>query len=228
MEKWEQLPTCHIEEPRLLEETVTGYKIVVGPDDKAYYFIGSPFVLYYDLKKSKWGALMTRFQPDDVVPHGWPFWPMCQLQDYTMTCVKNKIYVFGGHHYGVQLGCDLFLELDLSTRLWRRLSGTVKPETPSFLTPGPRINACSWVSKDQKKIFLMYGDASRLSAKLAKQEHGAYTSYAYDDIWSWDIEAEKWRREKFVGNKPSPRTEMAAVYVGALLTLFSTISDLGL
>ena len=211
-DKWEQLPTCHIEEPRLHNETVTGYKIAVGPDDKAYYFIGSPFVLYYDLKRRKWGSIPTRFKYDNEVEH-WPFWPFCQLQDYTMTCVKDKIYIFGGHHQDAQLGCDLFLELNLSTRMWRRLSGSIEPKKASFLTPGPRINACSWVSKNQDKIFLMYGDACRLSAMLAKQEHGALTSHAYDDLWSWDIKKEKWTREKFVGNKPSPRTEMAAVYV---------------
>ena len=130
-----------------------------------------------------------------------------------MTCVKDKIYIFGGHHQDAQLGCDLFLELNLSTRMWRHLSGSIEPKKASFLTPGPRINACSWVSKNQDKIFLMYGDACRLSAMLAKQEHGALTSHAYDDLWSWDIKKEKWTREKFVGNKPSPRTEMGAVYV---------------
>lgn len=63
----------------------------------------------------------------------------------------------------------------------------------------------------------MYGDASRMAAGQLNQIHGATTSYAYDDCWTWDIKREKWRREKLHGNIPSPRSEMGCTYVSMLI-----------
>ncbi|KAF8961956.1 hypothetical protein BDZ97DRAFT_1920853 [Flammula alnicola] len=50
MDKWESLSPCPIPESRV--DSLAGYKMVVGPDDKAYYFTGSPDVVYFDLKAS--------------------------------------------------------------------------------------------------------------------------------------------------------------------------------
>ncbi|KAF8961955.1 hypothetical protein BDZ97DRAFT_1905393 [Flammula alnicola] len=105
-----------------------------------------------------------------------------------MQCVGDRLYVFGGRHDDAELGSQ-----------WRRLSGSVLPEKASFLSPGPRVNACSWVGKDKNKIFVMYGDANRMGAQLARQAMLGHSRG-------------KWTREKIVGNAPSPRTEMAAVY----------------
>ncbi|KDR73272.1 hypothetical protein GALMADRAFT_251865 [Galerina marginata CBS 339.88] len=210
-QKWEPLPTCPISERKLQHQTLTGFRIAVGPDDKAYYFTGSPDLLYFDLKASKWSSLKTTFESDDVIKQSWPY-PDKKLQDFTMNCVGNKLYVFGGRHGHLALGCDLFLELDIPTAVWRRLSGEPEALTPSFLSPGPRINACSWITKDKKDFWLMYGDANRMGAKLGGEPHGAMSSHEYDDIWTWNFASRKWKREKLVGNGPSPRTEMASVY----------------
>jgi len=38
-------------------------------------------------------------------------------------------------------------------------------------------------------------------------------NHMYDDIWSWDIAKKEWTKEKSHGNRPAPRSEMAAIYV---------------
>ncbi|RDB24340.1 hypothetical protein Hypma_008408 [Hypsizygus marmoreus] len=39
-------------------------------------------------------------------------------------------------------------------------------------------------------------------------------------MWSWDIQAEKWRRERLAGNPPCPRTEIACTYNETLDKVF--------
>ena len=44
---------------------MTGYKMVLGPDDKAYYFIGSQFLFVFDSKTLRWSTIKTMFLPDE-------------------------------------------------------------------------------------------------------------------------------------------------------------------
>ncbi|THG96699.1 hypothetical protein EW026_g5175 [Hermanssonia centrifuga] len=45
---------------------------------------------------------------------------------------------------------------------------------------------------------------------MANEPLGALS--AYDDMWSWDLKAEKWQRQRIVGNPPCPRTEGGCTY----------------
>ncbi|KAJ7624551.1 hypothetical protein FB45DRAFT_1005464 [Roridomyces roridus] len=94
------------------------------------------------------------------------------------------------------------------------LSGSAVPK-PSAVSPGPRAECSSWVSKDQKKILFLFGAAGRNAAMQHGQVHGHLYSYGYGDMWGWDI-GESWTRERMIGNVPSPRGEMACVYHEAL------------
>ena len=38
-------------------------------------------------------------------------------------------------------------------------------------------------------------------------------NHHYADLWSWDIAAKKWTKERINGNPPCGRTEMAVTYV---------------
>ncbi|KAJ7488505.1 hypothetical protein B0H11DRAFT_2230039 [Mycena galericulata] len=51
---------------------------------------------------------------------------------------------------------------------------------------------------------------------IHKQANGGFYSYGYGDLWSWDIKAETWTRERLHRNVPSPRAEMSCTYNEAL------------
>lgn len=128
-----------------------------------------------------------------------------------------------GSHATTAMGCNLFMELDLATRKWRRLTGYVRaPEYADYTCPGPRNSASSWVSADKKRIFLLFGHADREGAGFHGESHGAGSAYGYTDMWSWDIDTERWRRERMSGNPPCARTETGYTYVRGT-SLFSCL-----
>jgi hypothetical protein len=212
LDEWRRLP--HYPIPSSVTGDLVGYAMVVHPDSKAYLFTGRPQVDFFDLTTRKWGHIITTYKRDDGRP-GAGRWPYAgdRLTNYAMQCVDGRLYVFGGTHADSALGCNLFLELDLQTREWRKLSGSAVPEKADYSSPGPRCHPTSWVGKDTNKIFIMYGDADRSAALISSEQHGSMHSYAYDDLWSYDIKNAKWNREKLSGNLPCPRSEMSCTYV---------------
>ncbi|KAJ7162687.1 hypothetical protein C8R43DRAFT_1173464 [Mycena crocata] len=108
-------------------------------------------------------------------PEAWPY-PKNNVVDYAMHCVRGKIYVFGGSHDASPVGCTLFMELDIAARTWRA------------------ARECD------NTIFVMYGIADRMAARLAGKLHAAYNSHSHDDIWSWDIAASAWMQRRLSGN----------------------------
>jgi hypothetical protein len=163
--------------------------------DKAYLFTGCPRVDFYDLITEKWSSFTTAFKRRDGLAgyDPWPY-PNNKLVDYTMQMVDGKMYVFGGCNDTAALGCNLFVVLDIESRQWEKLWGTVEPQVDSDC-PGPRRYATSWVDEAGGRIMLMYGEANRQGAKIAGQPNGGYKGYGYDDLWSWNIRERKWRRE---------------------------------
>ena len=181
--------------------------------NKAYLFTGRPQVDFFDLTNEKWGSFTTTFKRSDGLA-GSDLWPFLnnKLRDYTMQMIDGKMYVFGGFNNRAALGSNLFIVLDIESRQWEKLSGTIEPKANSKC-PVPRRCATSWVDKVGERIMLMYGEADRQSAKIAGQPNGGYRSYGYDDLWSWDLRERKWQRERLVGNPPCPRSEMSHAYV---------------
>lgn len=111
-----------------------GWTMVVH-DHKAYVINGLPNVDYFDLKTNKWSSIPTKFKPkkadrDAGLVGKWPW--LGVLSQATAQATKDgKIYVFGGVTLETNIGCNLFMELDLKTKLWRRLSGY--PKVGSFI-----------------------------------------------------------------------------------------------
>lgn len=178
--------------------------------DKAYLFTGFPKVDYFDLITGKWESINTRFKREDGLAGGMPWLYPSAITDYAMQMVYGHLYVFGGSHKDASLGCNLFVVLDLKTREWTRLSGTVQPE-PDYSCPGPRKWPASWVAGDQ--MFIMYGVADRQGAQMHDQKHAADEAFGYSDYWSWNFITKKWRMEKVNGNAPCPRAEAGCTYV---------------
>ncbi|KAJ7685845.1 hypothetical protein B0H17DRAFT_1225452 [Mycena rosella] len=194
LDEWHALPAYPV--PKSVTGNLVGHSMVVD-GDCAYLFTGRLELDVFNLRTQTWSTLRTSFSA------AWPY-PHNDIIDYSMQCVGGTIYVFGGSHALSAIGCDLLMALDIVSRHWRRLSGTIQPKN------------ATWVGKDQNTIFVLYGVADRTAARIANQPHGAVNSYAHDDLWTWDIRGRVWERKRLVGNIPAPRAEMACIYNAAL------------
>ncbi|KAJ7347011.1 hypothetical protein DFH08DRAFT_745755 [Mycena albidolilacea] len=213
LDAWRKLPDYPI--PHERSGMFLGWNMLVHRDT-IILFTGRPTVDTFDLRSETWGSFQTTYSSTtaDVqagVIDSWPY-PGRILADATMQILNNKLYVFGGHHRTTTMGSNLFMELDLGTRKWRRLSGTVRvTEHGDYSCPGPRKSASSWVSEDKTRIYMVFGSFDREAAKPG-EFHGSDEAYGYGDFWSWDVKKEMWRQERMSGNPPCARTEVACAY----------------
>lgn len=191
--------------------------VVCSEQKRAYLFTGRREIDYFDLTTQTWGMMTTKFVHGESdtkagIKH-WPY-PKGQLTDSSQQIVNEKLYVFGGTHGDTNIGCNLFLVLDLKTRHWKHLSGYVMPPRHSDSTcPGPRKTPNTWVDNASDRFYLLNGECDRMGASLSGEMHGGDCGHPYDDFWSWNIKQGGWRRERMVGNTPCPRSEAACVYV---------------
>ncbi|KAF7371291.1 hypothetical protein MSAN_00765000 [Mycena sanguinolenta] len=158
LEKWRRLPDYPV--PMETSGMFLGWNMLVYRD-QALIITGRPTVDTFDLRSETWSSFQTTYAatPTDIeagVVGGWPY-PGMGCADATMQIVDDKLYVFGGHHRTTSMGSNLFMVLDLTTKKWRRLSGTV--------------------SQDKKRIYLAFGSFDREAAKSHNELHGADEAY---------------------------------------------------
>ncbi|KAG2012223.1 hypothetical protein CC2G_012258 [Coprinopsis cinerea AmutBmut pab1-1] len=218
---WRQLPEYPL--PFAVTNLFLGWSFLLDPHAKrAYLFNGLINVDYFDLTTEKWGRISCSYTPTKAdiaagVNLGWPY-PGRQTFDFTAQIVfwndvAVKILVFGGTHEFTNMGCNIFMELDLLTKKWKRLSGTVVPSKDGdHSCPDPRKYGGSWVDRDQRKFYLLYGNFDRHLFDSEKEHHRSGKAHTCTDYWSRDIEKEKWSRERIRGNFPCPRTEFGVTY----------------
>ncbi|KAF8142897.1 hypothetical protein K438DRAFT_1922523 [Mycena galopus ATCC 62051] len=212
-DQWHQLPDY----PIALHASgrFIGWTMVVH-NDTALLFTGRPNIDVFDLTSETWSTLKTTYSPSaaDIeagIVDGWP-WPNKQSCDSTVVCTNNKLHVFGGAHGRSIMGCNLFMELDLTTRMWRRLTGYVRaPQVADYSCPSPRKTAAGWASPDGHRIYILFGHFDR-EAKTYGELHSAGEAFGHEDFWSWGVKEQRWRRERISGNPPCSRTELAYVY----------------
>lgn len=133
------------------------------------------------------------------------------MWDHCVTVLDDKLYVFGGDDLNAVVGTNLFMVLDLHSLNWTHLGGT-SDVAPIVRYPGLRRIASMWAVPVQKRLYLLYGHAARSKALKQGLPHGVGNDWTLDDMWSYDIVASKWTRERLRGNFPCPRTEMACAY----------------
>ncbi|KAJ7267868.1 hypothetical protein C8J57DRAFT_352325 [Mycena rebaudengoi] len=214
LDAWRQLPDYPI--PMDRSNIFLGWTIVVH-NDTAILFNGRPSVDVFDLKTEKWGIMETTYSATAAdfaagVTRGWPY-PVWSCMDAAMQIVGDTLYVFGGSHGETRMGCNLLMALDLKTRVWRRLTGTVRvTEHGDYSCPGPRKCAASWVSPDKARIYILFGNCDRDAAYIHNDLHASDTAFAHTDFWSWGVKEQAWRQERMAGNPPCARTEMACAY----------------
>ena len=177
--------------------------------DTAYLFYGSKKILTFDLVQEKWSSKTTKFS---IPGKSWPYFQDI-LIDYGMEIYKGKMYIFGGQDGLRQLGCNVFMCLDLGTLSWEWLSGTSQPIS-TYDCPMLRVHPLTWILPSEDRLFVMYGNVNRIGERVSNPTgpHGSEIDYTYDDIWSYHIPRKTWTREKARGNYPSPRTEFSAIY----------------
>ncbi|KAG6907486.1 hypothetical protein DXG01_008776 [Tephrocybe rancida] len=211
LDEWKRLPDYPIS---INESSVFINWSIEVYGNKALLFNGRKQMDYFDLVQERWGTITTTYTPTPEdkragVVQNWP-WPGHRLLGAAHQVIDDKLFIFGGTHNATNIGCNLFMELDLKTNVWRRLSGYVTPPPEhDYSCPGPRTAPGSWVRKG--RFYLLFGHCARDAPSL-QNGHGSTESYAFEDMWSWDIKQEKWRRERFAGNPPCPRTELACTY----------------
>jgi hypothetical protein len=221
LDRWRPLPDYPI--PMSVSGAFLNWNMVLH-GSKAYLFTGRSKVDYFDLATEKWGHIVTTYtatrKDRSAGITNWPY-PGMLLSDSAQQITRGRLFVFGGAHKSTSIGCNLFMELNLETKIWRRLSGYVMaPTNNDYSCPGPRKSAGSWVSKDKDRFYLLFGQCDRQGAGLKAEPHGGSSAYPFEDMWSWDLNSEKWRRERLSGNPPCPRTEMACTYVSSSLACF--------
>jgi hypothetical protein len=130
--------------------------------NKAWVVTGQKEVHFFDLETNKWGSIMTRFtRTADDKKAGLRPWPWSGAHRESCLQARNgKLYVFGGTDEQTSIGSNLFMELNLDTKVWRRLTGYPVP-TADYTMPGPRRYAQGWIMKDDSKMYLAFGDANR-------------------------------------------------------------------
>ncbi|KAF8177473.1 hypothetical protein K438DRAFT_1978454 [Mycena galopus ATCC 62051] len=185
LDAWRQLEDYPI--PAKASGNFLGWNLVLY-NDTALLFTGRPTIDVFDLK--------TELSFDSATQ-----------------VIGDKLYVFGGGHGTTVMGCNLFMELDLLTRKWRRLSGTVHvTEHGDYTCPGPRKNAASWVGPDKAHFYLLFGVVDRDEAYRNNELHGESVVFNCSDFWRWSVKDEVWIQERLAGNPPCARTEMACSY----------------
>lgn len=188
-------------------EEISGWQMGVH-EDEAYMFTGTKRMDCFDLATETWGEIRTRCEGS------WT-WELSDLQDYGMQVLNGRMYVFGGTHPECMLGCNLWMVLDIATRTWRKLSGDARTRKADNNVPGPRRLPVMWTDMRDgvQKIWLMYGEADRMSAGMLGEPHSAMYGYGCNDLWSWNVQKEVWQRERIMGNPPCPRSEMGYTFV---------------
>ncbi|KAH6911813.1 hypothetical protein BKA70DRAFT_1268556, partial [Coprinopsis sp. MPI-PUGE-AT-0042] len=179
---------------------------------RAYLFNGLRDVDYFDLVTERWGShqvfLHRHTRRHEGRGEEWMAVP--RFSDLRLYFTDSSVRWDAQGH---KRGCNLFMELDLKTKTWRRISGTViPPKDAEHSCPGPRKYAASWVDLEQKHFYLLYGSFDRDLAKRDDAHHASDIPWTCPDCWVYDIDAEKWTRERIRGNSPPPRTEFGLTF----------------
>ena len=160
----------------------------------------------FDLETETWDTVVTLLAPGLV----WPY-PKSLIADHIMQIRDGMLYVFGGSDHGSASGCNTFMALDLRTYVWTLLGGQNCPLPTSYM-PMPRIHHCSWLVPHDDKLFVAFGNSKQTGVQQMDIPSTVGRDCQYDDVWSWHCTKKVWKKERIVGNRPSPRARASGAF----------------
>lgn len=104
------------------------------------------------MKTEKWSVFNTTFSGT------WPY-PKQELTQFCSAVVDGRLYIFGGDDGITLLGCNTLMALDLKTLRWEHISGT-SANVPCTHEPNLRMLASMWAVPEQRKLYLLGGNAN--------------------------------------------------------------------
>ncbi|KAG8952144.1 hypothetical protein FRC04_005144 [Tulasnella sp. 424] len=198
---WRKVPHPKLE----LRYTRGSFRLALHMD-KAYLFVGQPGVLVFDLQTETWSTIRTTMRGG--TPWAKAF-PGHMLESYACGVSGSTIYYFGGSDGDNRLGRNTLVALDLTTRQWEVVSGKVELNDDPTL-PGLRELPALWI--DGGKVWVTLGNANRQAEWLRSGPEAAQNDHTYQDLWSYDLKTKVWVNERYSGNSPCMRTEVAYTF----------------
>ncbi|KAJ7802829.1 hypothetical protein B0H14DRAFT_3884360 [Mycena olivaceomarginata] len=163
-------------------------------------FLGWPAAIaVFDTTQCTWEMMKTTFVHDAHM-HTWPYHDW-RVTEYTAQCVGDRLYIFGGIHGRER---DRHGPSNGAPHPQPQVAAPKRIRGPQALCVEP------WAAGNAATA----GWSDRPTTEHIQQAHYGppFYSHAYADLWSWNINAEQWRRERLCGNVPSSRSEMACTY----------------
>jgi hypothetical protein len=151
---------------------------------------------------------------------------------HTLTCYRDKIYVYGGEAAFKGDFCtgdnrssrDIFntmFSYDTKKQSWRAISSFGVP--PEKATPSARRgHTCDLYERGLKNrgpIFLVFGGSGPEPVKSRDRLLG--------DLWSFELDINKWRKVKTRGDAPCARSNHSTIIVGDKMYLYGGVVDGG-
>ena len=158
-----------------------------------YFFNGWRDLLRFDLAAEKWDIAGTENKGGNY-QDSLLLYPCVEL-------LGDEMYVYGGSQ-GENVTLNTLMVLDLVQLRWRELAINTK-------SPPPREAAGSWIVPEQRKLYVMFGNAID---DYAYEDMGPLARVYHNDMWSYSIDKDCWEQESIRGNCPTSREHMAAVY----------------
>ena len=160
--EWRQLPSPPIRKTGRSCQTVWSAKLW---GDIAIFFVGhSDFVWVFDLVNEKWFKKTTKMKAGQ----DWPY-KGDLVHEYCAEVLEDTLYVFGGDDGNTNLGTNILLALDLTTFVWDHISGT-SDHVPRAFEPNVRRHAHMWAVPEQRRLYVLYGEAGLLVALLNRKK----------------------------------------------------------
>ncbi|KIJ22885.1 hypothetical protein M422DRAFT_276635 [Sphaerobolus stellatus SS14] len=170
-------------------------------ENKAYLFNGRLMVYVFNLENETWETMNTTVLKKQT---------LVQFRGGADDGTLQK-------KYKVSLNGTYCYELDFSTRVWRKLSGTVEysPDSAWPSRPDARRFMTTWVDEKKENIHVFGGESTlgrRIIDMMPYHTYNFHASHLYYEFWRWNIPKGCWYKDRILSNPPLDRLGMAVTF----------------